>query len=529
MAGHKVDHGSAAELADSIYEQRVLLALGREPSSVFLAIATPSEDYESDAKRANAVRRLLARRSGEAVFTIRVGTSSGPVDTKDNPVQWFPSDLPKECRVCGLVKPSDERYFYFHWGRNSFDSRCKECVLIKMRTKYWGNPEYREKEKAKARTPASRERQNSQRKERYAENPQYREKLLAQKRAKYRNDPECRERIKAKNRTPEYRERKNERRRERYASDKQYREDVLAQNRERRSTDEVRSAISARRRAPEYRDQKNRRRRERTANDPDHRERENALRRNKRATDEEYRDRQNARDKKRYDENPQRREQNKKSSLHNLYGISLNELERMKTDQGGRCAICGKKTRLGVDHDHHTERIRGLLCNVCNLGLGGTMNNANVISNAIAYLNLPETAPADVPEIPAERWFARFDIPHWQGQSRDKIYRERKSTYMKNHFGISIDQYEALLEIGDGVCWICSNPEVNQSNPKSKYPDALAVDHNPLTEGIRGLLCANCNMGIGKFYHDAERLGSAISYLTNSDVLQSKQNWHHAR
>jgi hypothetical protein len=59
--------------------------------------------------------------------------------------------------------------------------------------------------------------------------------------------------------------------------------------------------------------------------------------------------------------------------------------------QGGKCAICGVdqsvlKMKLCIDHDHKTEKIRGLLCWWCNLGLGYFRDKTNLLEEAIRYL-----------------------------------------------------------------------------------------------------------------------------------------------
>jgi hypothetical protein len=62
----------------------------------------------------------------------------------------------------------------------------------------------------------------------------------------------------------------------------------------------------------------------------------------------------------------------------------------MLAAQGGGCAICGRapstKISLHIDHDHETGRIRGLLCFVCNNGLGQFQEDPAVLRKAAAYV-----------------------------------------------------------------------------------------------------------------------------------------------
>lgn len=60
----------------------------------------------------------------------------------------------------------------------------------------------------------------------------------------------------------------------------------------------------------------------------------------------------------------------KADQLRRLYGISLAEYQVMMTEQGGKCAICRLSPATDVDHCHQTNKVRGILCNNCNRGLG---------------------------------------------------------------------------------------------------------------------------------------------------------------
>ena len=63
----------------------------------------------------------------------------------------------------------------------------------------------------------------------------------------------------------------------------------------------------------------------------------------------------------------------------------------MLESQNGICAICGnletiQKSHLSVDHDHKTNKVRGLLCRECNRALGGFKDNRILLQSAINYL-----------------------------------------------------------------------------------------------------------------------------------------------
>jgi len=82
------------------------------------------------------------------------------------------------------------------------------------------------------------------------------------------------------------------------------------------------------------------------------------------------------------------------------YGMTLQDYADLNQTQGGLCAICRKcplnrRHELGrllhVDHDHKTNKVRGLLCFRCNAGLGAFGDNLDLLVNACSYLSRPYT------------------------------------------------------------------------------------------------------------------------------------------
>jgi hypothetical protein len=106
--------------------------------------------------------------------------------------------------------------------------------------------------------------------------------------------------------------------------------------------------------------------------------------------------------------------------------------------------------------------------------------------------------------------------------NKDKINRERREKYksceetrlkardqrLKYTFGINIEEYNKMFEKQNGCCKICN---IHQSKMERRF----AVDHCHETDIIRGLLCDNCNLGLGNFQDNPEFLEVAKSYLEN--------------
>ena len=95
----------------------------------------------------------------------------------------------------------------------------------------------------------------------------------------------------------------------------------------------------------------------------------------------------------------------------------------------------------------------------------------------------------------------------WIEENRGRTQRNNRNSELKRSFGITIDDYESMLKDQGGVCRICGLEE-NSTGLRN-----LSVDHDHQSGKIRGLLCHNCNTGLGKFKDSEELLKRAIVYL----------------
>jgi len=90
----------------------------------------------------------------------------------------------------------------------------------------------------------------------------------------------------------------------------------------------------------------------------------------------------------------------------------------------------------------------------------------------------------------------------WRDKNKIKHALSKKRSILKHTYGITLEEYDAILKTQKGGCAICKVKE-----------KILCVDHCHKTGKVRGLLCHLCNRSIGMMKDDVRILESAIVYL----------------
>lgn len=111
-----------------------------------------------------------------------------------------------------------------------------------------------------------------------------------------------------------------------------------------------------------------------------------------------------------------------------------------------------------------------------------------------------------------QRWDAWQQRQEEAGTYRNTVnkyqqtFRERtgytRDWELRKKYGITIDQWLAMVEAAGGKCEICGSDQ-----------EGLCVDHDHSTGLVRGVLCRRCNRAIGQLGDTAERLRQALVYL----------------
>ena len=125
-----------------------------------------------------------------------------------------------------------------------------------------------------------------------------------------------------------------------------------------------------------------------------------------------------------------------------------------------------------------------------------------------------------------ENFFWREKVYKKRGSESRKEYQRRhqkefrinnpeflRNKELRRRFGITIEQYDAMLEEQKGVCAICGQKNTVIDNRTGKIR-MLAVDHCHRSGHVRKLLCQQCNQGLGNFRDDPVLLRKAADYLT---------------
>lgn len=119
------------------------------------------------------------------------------------------------------------------------------------------------------------------------------------------------------------------------------------------------------------------------------------------------------------------------------------------------------------------------------------------------------------PEQFAER--RRKAVRAYRERHPERVREQVRWNKKKCKYGVTRERYEQMVADQDGKCAICGVTE-------NRYGDTVRdwdIDHCHDTGEVRGLLCTNCNRGIGYMQHDADRLQAAIGYLKCSESSSS--------
>lgn len=90
--------------------------------------------------------------------------------------------------------------------------------------------------------------------------------------------------------------------------------------------------------------------------------------------------------------------------------------------------------------------------------------------------------------VPENRQRTLIKLEEWKKNNRERWLRSIKEASLRQRYGITLADYDAMLKAQGGGCAICAKPPGKRR---------LAVDHDHKTGRIRGLLCSGCNTTLG--------------------------------
>jgi hypothetical protein len=130
-----------------------------------------------------------------------------------------------------------------------------------------------------------------------------------------------------------------------------------------------------------------------------------------------------------------------------------------------------------------------------NMGrLAGYCKPCEVKAQADRYRTRPEYAEA-------RRAYHR----QWMAANPEKASKWSRQKALRRRYGMTIDEYDAMLERQNGVCAACGGTSTDGRR--------LSVDHEHTTKRVRGLLCNHCNRAVGYLRDDPVAAAALAEYL----------------
>jgi predicted nucleic acid-binding Zn ribbon protein len=166
-----------------------------------------------------------------------------------------------------------------------------------------------------------------------------------------------------------------------------------------------------------------------------------------------------------------------------------------------KCPVCGN-----VIPD--TVTLKAVCCSrECGIAHQNRIRAERKIKKFEARNPLCERCGLPIPSGVGRTKFCSWECKHAAMGARYRASHPRPQ--LVYNYGITEDQYQAMLEDQGNACAICGSPEW----PAGLHPGSPHVDHDHATGAVRGLLCGHCNQGLGMFRDDPVRLRAAAAYL----------------
>lgn len=117
------------------------------------------------------------------------------------------------------------------------------------------------------------------------------------------------------------------------------------------------------------------------------------------------------------------------------YGLDQQTYDALVASQNGQCAICGSEAPLAIDHDHITNKVRGLLCRNCNIGIGHFRDSERHLERAIAYLKKTGTEDRHSPRrLETGKYFVEL----WEAHTQEiEKFRETLRRHAETIYGVT--------------------------------------------------------------------------------------------
>lgn len=128
-----------------------------------------------------------------------------------------------------------------------------------------------------------------------------------------------------------------------------------------------------------------------------------------------------------------------------------------------------------------------------------------------------EAACANCAEAQRLQTVANRAAPGARERARAEYQRNRDvyaARNLRHKHGLTLDEYDAMLAIQGGGCAVCGTDRPGgRGRFHVDHDHACCPGEKSCSACVRGLLCSGCNVGLGSFNDDVDRLTAAVAYL----------------